>query len=79
MTFKYKDNTLVVFKNYKTLCKNKSNYQLKIIYTDKKQEYIKKFDHYFKKTDITYIITTLYLFKQNKKAKKVNYTIMSLI
>ena len=37
---------------------------------------MKEFDDYLKKTNITYKIITFYLLKQNKKAKKVNHTII---
>ena len=43
---KFKDDVLVVFKNYKALCKKQSECQLKILHTDRKKEYIGEFVDY---------------------------------
>lgn len=76
---KFKDNTFVVFKNYSALRKRQSGCQLKIFYIDRGRKYIRKFDDYLKENDIAYEITAPYLHKQNKKAERVNYTIMDPI
>ena len=36
-------------------------------------------DNYLKETNITHKITTLYLLEQNRKAKRVNRTIIGLV
>lgn len=74
--FKYKDDALAAFKNFKALCKKKSGCQLKVLYINRKSEYMGEFDNYLKKNGITHEVTTPYSLEQNKKAEKVNRTII---
>lgn len=59
--------------------KSISSYQLKVIHTNRRGEYMKEFHNYLKKNDITYEITALYLLEQNGKVERVNCTIMDLV
>ena len=61
--FKYKDNTLAIFKNYKALCKKQFDYQLKVLPTNAKKKYIEEFDNYFKDNSITNNVTASYSFE----------------
>lgn len=76
---KFKDDTLVAFKNYRALYKKQSGCQLKIFYTDGGAEYIKEFDDYLKENDIAYKVIASYLLKQNQKTERVNQIIIGLI
>lgn len=60
---KYKDNALVIFKNYKALREKQSNCQLKILYTDEEEEYMGDFDSYLNKNVIFLKVTAFNLFE----------------
>ena len=76
---KFKDDALTTFKNYRALHKKQSGYQLKVLHTDGRREYIRKFDDYLKENSITHKVTALYSLKQNEKAERVNRIIIRLV
>ena len=76
---KYKDDILAVFKNYKTLREKQSDCQLKVLHIDRGGKYVREFDNYLKENSITYKITALYSFEQNRQAVRVNRTIMDSV
>lgn len=45
--FKCKNDALIIFKNYNALYKKQSDYQLKVLHTNGKKEYIGEFNTYF--------------------------------
>lgn len=58
--FKFKDDALPTFKNYKALCEKQSDCQLKVFHTDRGGEYMREFDDYLKENGITNEVTTPY-------------------
>ncbi len=73
---KFKDNTLAAFKNYKALREKQSGCQLKVLYIDGGREYMGVFGDYLQENGISHEVTTPYSHEQNRKAEKVNRTIM---
>lgn len=73
---KFKDDAIAAFKNYRALHENQSGCQLKILYTDGEVKYIKKFDDYVKENGIAHEVTAPYSLQQNRKAERVNCSIM---
>lgn len=69
----------MIFKNSTLLYEKQSSYQLKILHTNGRGEYIGEYNNYLQENGITHEITTPYSTKQNEKAKKVNCIIMGLI
>lgn len=76
---KFQDNTLLAFQNYKALCEKQSDYQLKILYIDRKEKYMGEFDDYFQENGIIHKITAPYSNKQNEKTKRVYHIIMNAV
>ncbi len=74
-----KDDALAAFKNYKALREKQSGCQLKILHADGGGEYMGEFDDCLKGNGISHEVTALYSLEQNKKAERVNRTIMGLV
>ncbi len=74
---KFKNDALAAFKNYKTLHKKQSGCPLKIFHTDGGRKYIEQFDDCLKENGISHEVTAVYSPEQNRKAKRVNRTIIA--
>ena len=77
--FKFKDDALAAFKNYKALHEKQSGCQLKVLYTDGGGEYMGEFDNYLKENGITHEVTAFYSPEQNGKVERVNRTIIGSV
>ena len=76
---KLKDDALAAFNNYKALPEKQSGCQLKIHHTKRRISYMGEFDDCLKEHCISHEVTALYSPEQNRKAERVNCTIMGLV
>ena len=74
--FKFKDDVLSIFKNYKALRKKQSGCQLKVLHINRGDEYMGEFEDYLKENGIIHKITASYSPEQSRRAERVNRTIM---
>ncbi len=73
---KFKDDALAAFKDYKALREKKSVCQLKIIHTDERGECMADLDDSLKENGISHEVTTSSSPEQNRKAERVNRTMI---
>lgn len=66
---KFKDDAFPIFKNYKALHEKQSSYQLKILHSDKRGEYMGEFNDYFQENGITHKFIIPHSSEQNGKAE----------
>lgn len=64
-SFKFKDDSLTKYKNYRALCEMQSGCQLKLLHIEGERKYMREFNDYIKENSITYEVTAIYLYEQN--------------
>ena len=70
--FKFKNDALAAFKNYRALREKQFGCQFKVLHTDRGEEYMGEFDDYLKENSITHKVTASYSLEQNGKVERVN-------
>ena len=77
---KNKNKAFSKFKEYKIAIELQSDKKIKFICSDDKSEYKNlKFNRTLKKLNIQWKSTAVYIFNQNGKAERLNYTLMSMV
>lgn len=75
----FKDKFIDIFKTWQPKIENKSDNSIKVLYTDKRREFIlAKFKEFCEKTGITIKYTASYIYKENGIIKRELKTIVTI-